>query len=65
MSKGHALEDRIRIASVLGLIGLSAMAVSLLWKHPLSFVLFMAVGPTFVLLGLGSFLWALVTRSDA
>ena len=65
MSAGHAIENRIRMASVLGIIGLLAMAISLWWKHPLSFVLFMAVGPTFVLLGLGSFLWALVTRSDA
>lgn len=65
MSNGHAIEDRIRMASILGLIGLVAMAVSLWWKHPLSFVLFMAVGPTFVLLGLGSFLWSLVTHKDA
>jgi len=65
MTTGRAIENRIRLASVLGLIGLLAMAVSLWWKHPLSFVLFMAVGPTFVLLGLGVFLWSLVTRSDA
>ena len=65
MSAGHAIEDRIRIASILGLIGLLAMTASLFWKSPLSFVLFMALGPTFVLLGLGSFLWALVTRKDA
>ncbi len=65
MSAGRAIEGRIRLASVLGLVGLIALSVSLMWHHPLSFVLFMAVGPLFVLLGIVSFLWALVTRADA
>ena len=65
MRTGHAIETRIRLASLLGLVGLTALAVSLVWKHPLAFVLFMAVGPTFVLLGVFSFLWALVTHSEA
>lgn len=50
----------LRISSALIVFGLGIEALSLLWFHPLSFVLFAVVGAAFLGLGILVFLASLV-----
>ena len=50
----------LRIASLLIIVGLVAEITSLLWFHPLSFVLFAFVGATLTILGIAVYLLSLV-----
>jgi hypothetical protein len=50
----------LQVSSALVIVGLLLEIVSLLWFHPLSFVLFAFVGATFVGLGILVYLVSLV-----
>jgi hypothetical protein len=50
----------IRVSSTLIILGLLVEAVSLLWFHPLSFVLFVFVGASLIGLGILVYLASLV-----
>jgi hypothetical protein len=50
----------LRIASSLIILGLALEIVSLLWFHPLSFVLFAFAGATLIVLGILVYLASLV-----
>lgn len=57
---GNRLFLVLRIASALIILGLVAEIASLLWFHPLSFVLFAFVGATLIGLGIVVYLISLV-----
>jgi hypothetical protein len=50
----------LRISSALIVVGLAVEIVSLLWFHPLSFVLFAFIAASFIGLGILTFLASLV-----
>ena len=50
------VEKRLRWAAIFVVLGLLVEAASLLWHHPLSFILFVGAGGTAMALGLGLFL---------
>jgi hypothetical protein len=54
------IERLLRIASVLVILGLSLEIISLLWFHPLSFVLFAFVAASLIGLGILIYLASLV-----
>ena len=54
------IERLLRIASVLVILGLSLEIISLLWFHPLSFVLFAFVAASLIGLGILVYLASLV-----
>ena len=54
------LRRMLRIASALIVVGLGIEIVSLLWFHPLSFVLFAFVAATLIGLGIVTYLASLV-----
>lgn len=54
------IQRLLRIASVLIILGLGLEIISLLWFHPLSFVLFAFVGAALIGLGILVYLASLV-----
>lgn len=61
MKLGHiGIQRLLRIASVLIILGLGLEIVSLLWFHPLSFVLFAFVAASLIGLGILVYLASLV-----
>jgi hypothetical protein len=56
---------RIRISSLLILLGLAVEAISFLWSSPLAFFLFAIGGGGLTLLGIGFFLLSLVRHDVA
>jgi hypothetical protein len=55
----------LRVSSALIILGLLVEIVSLLWFHPLSFVLFAFVGATLIGLGILVYLASLVFAASA
>ena len=55
------ISRRLRIAGVLVVMGLVVEGLSLLWNHPLSFVMFIAIGGLLLFLGIVVYLAALVS----
>ena len=53
-----------RISGVLLLLGLCTEAISLIWVHPLAFLLFFIVGGTLLGAGILLFLYSLVSFSS-
>lgn len=60
MTPESRVETRVRIASVLGMLGLAVEAWSFYWRHPLAFVVFAAVAPALVLGGIAAFFLSLI-----
>jgi len=50
----------LQVSSILIILGLLVEIVSLLWSHPLSFVLFIFVGVILIALGIAVYLLSLV-----
>ena len=50
------------MSGILVILGLLVEALTLIWKHPISFYLFAFVGGGFLLSGVIVFLYALVTH---
>ena len=59
------MQRLLRISSALIVIGLAVEIISLLWFHPLSFVLFAFVGASLIGLGILTFLVSLVFPGSA
>ena len=55
------LESRIRISSILLIIGLVIEAISLCWAHPTAFLVFAFIGVAFIGVGSLIFLYSLVS----
>jgi asparagine N-glycosylation enzyme membrane subunit Stt3 len=51
---------RLRVSGAFLLAGMAVEAVSLLWSHPTSFLIFAGIGGLFLLVGLGAYLFSLV-----
>jgi len=56
---GALMENRLRIAGSLLIIGLLIEAICLLWARPIAFVLFVAIGGLFLFAGLVVYLLSL------
>jgi hypothetical protein len=59
------MQRLLRLSSALIVVGLCVEIVSLLWFHPLSFVLFAFVAASLVILGILVFLASLVFTAPA
>ena len=57
------LEKRIRWCGVLVFVGIGILLLSLLWKHPLSFMAFLVLGCPLVLGGVLLYLYSLSFRN--
>jgi hypothetical protein len=56
------IERRIRISSVLLIVGLAIEAMTLHWAHPTAFLIFMFIGGTCMGVGILLFLYSLVSN---
>jgi hypothetical protein len=56
------LEKRIRRSALLISLGVVVLLVSLLWRHPLSFLSFLVIGCPLILAGAVLYLYSLATR---
>jgi hypothetical protein len=61
----NSMEQRIRAAGIILIIGLVIEALCLLWGRPISFVIFVAVGGLFLFAGVVVFLFSLVSTPHA
>ena len=57
------IEQRIRWAALLVVVGLVTQLLTLLWRHPLSFMAFLAIGTPIMLAGVVLYLYSIVARS--
>jgi hypothetical protein len=65
MSQQQRLERRLRISAVLVILGLLVELVSLTWRHPTAFLVFIGVGGLLMATGILSFLYSIVSlRGD-
>ena len=55
------LQNKLKIAAALLMLGLLTEIVTLQWAHPTSFLLFIIVGGTLIVLGVAMYLLALIT----
>ncbi len=55
------MQQRLRLAGFVVVLGLLIQLVSLRWAHPLAFLLFAFLGGPVVLVGIGIFLYSLVS----
>lgn len=61
MTRPPVMQRRIRRSAWFVLLALAVEALSLLWKSPLSFFMFLGVSGLLSLVGIGSFLLSLVS----
>jgi hypothetical protein len=54
-------QKALRISGVLLLLGLCTEAISLIWVHPIAFILFFVVGGALLAAGILLFLYSLVS----
>jgi uncharacterized membrane protein YccC len=59
------LEQRLRIAGTLVLIGLLVELVTLYWAHPTAFLFFLLLGGSLMFLGMVLYLYSLVASNDS
>jgi len=64
MSGRRSVENRIRVAAVLCLLGLAVEAVTLNILHPLSFIVFAGAGVGLIVLGIIVYLLALLRAAE-
>lgn len=60
-----SIERRIRIAGILLVLGLSVELISLMWAHPVAFLLFLFIGALLMGAGLLFYLYSLVAKEKA
>ena len=65
MLKTISMERRLRIAGTLIMSGLLIELGSLLWSHPLAFILFIAVGGSLMAIGIVIYLYSLVSGGES
>ena len=61
ISQDAFIFGRLRVAGILVVLGLVVEGLSLLWNHPLSFVIFLGLGGLLLFLGIVIYLTALVS----
>jgi len=61
MTMGKTMDDRLRVSGILIVLGLVVEALSLVRIHPLGFLAFMFVGGGLLVLGMGIYLYSLVS----
>lgn len=61
MNGADSLERRLRLSGLLLILGLLTEATCLFWARPISFVVLVAVGGAFLLLGIVLFLVTIVS----
>lgn len=59
------MEKKLRISGILIIIGLIVEAISMGWNSPLSFIAFLCIGGSFLVIGILYYLWSLVTYRPA
>lgn len=59
----HSIEHRIRWSGILIGAGLAIQMLTLLWTHPLSFMVFLLVGCPLVGIGMLIYLYSLVSHA--
>lgn len=59
----HSIEHRIRWSGILIGVGLAIQMLTLLWTHPLSFMVFLLVGCPLVGIGMLIYLYSLVSHA--
>lgn len=55
------LQKRLRLASGLIVGGMSVEALTLIWSHPTSFLIFALAGGTTIVAGIVVYLWSLIS----
>jgi len=65
MAKTINIERRLRIAGTLVVLGLLIELGSLLWSHPLAFILFIAAGGLLIGAGILVYLYSLIARGES
>ena len=65
MAKTINMDRRLRIAGTLIVLGLLIELGSLLWSHPLAFILFIVVGGLLMAAGILVYLYSLVSGEDS
>lgn len=63
-SAGALTNERLRGSALLVMLGLVVEIVSLTWRHPTAFILFVGVGGTLMATGMLWFLYSIVSRGD-
>ena len=56
------MNRRLRVAGSFVLVGLMVELASLLWSHPLAFILFIMPGGLLIVIGILLYLYSLVSR---
>lgn len=60
-SQSEYISKRLRFAGLCIIPGLLVQGMSLLWNHPLSFLAFLGLGGSLLAIGIGVYLWSLVS----
>jgi hypothetical protein len=63
MASANSLEKRLKIAGTLLILGLLIEALCLLWKAPIAFIIFVAIGGSLLAVGVLVYLLSLVSAS--
>jgi hypothetical protein len=58
------ISKRLKLSGILIIAGLLVEGLSLLWNHPLSFVVFLGLGGLLLAAGIVVYLWALVSHGS-
>ena len=64
MAKTIGFKRRLRIAGTLVVLGLLVELLSLLWSHPLAFLVFLGVGGLLIGAGILIYLYSVVSRDS-
>ena len=59
-TKRTGIERRLQIAGMLIVVGMLVELISLLWSHPVAFLIFIMVGGVFIIAGVGYYLTSLI-----
>jgi hypothetical protein len=65
MAKKINMERRLRLAGTLIVLGLLIELASLLWSHPLAFIVFIAAGGLLIGVGIVIYLYSLVSGGES
>ncbi|HWO00157.1 MAG TPA: hypothetical protein VNS63_12910 [Blastocatellia bacterium] len=65
MAKTINMERRLRIAGTLVVLGLLIELISLLWSHPIAFIVFVAAGGLLIGVGIVIYLYSLVSGGES
>lgn len=63
-NQNNPLYGKLRLSGWFIMLGLVVQALSLLWNHPLSFVAFIAIGGTLLVIGIILYLFTLVNLAS-